>query len=43
MHCVDCHFEQDVHGNGKLYGEYPERGRDRLPGLPRHDQQRATG
>ena len=21
MHCVDCHFEQDVHGNGKLYGE----------------------
>jgi len=22
MHCVDCHFEQDVHGNGKLYGEF---------------------
>ncbi|HWX54673.1 MAG TPA: hypothetical protein VN176_08800 [Verrucomicrobiae bacterium] len=21
MHCVDCHFYQDVHGNGKLYGE----------------------
>jgi len=21
MHCVDCHFTQDVHGNGKLYGE----------------------
>ncbi len=21
MHCVDCHFEQDVHGNTKLYGE----------------------
>ncbi len=21
MHCVDCHFEQDDHGNGKLYGE----------------------
>jgi hypothetical protein len=21
MHCVDCHFEQDVHGNGNLYGE----------------------
>ena len=21
MHCVDCHFEQDNHGNGKLYGE----------------------
>ena len=21
MHCVDCHFAQDIHGNGKLYGE----------------------
>ncbi len=21
MHCVDCHFEQDVHGDGKLYSE----------------------
>lgn len=21
MHCVDCHFTQDVHGNGKLQGE----------------------
>lgn len=21
MHCVDCHFIQDAHGNGKLYGE----------------------
>lgn len=21
MHCADCHFEQDSHGNGKLYGE----------------------
>jgi len=21
MHCVDCHFEQDSHGNGKLYNE----------------------
>ena len=21
MQCVDCHFQQDVHGNGKLYGE----------------------
>ena len=21
MHCTDCHFTQDVHGNGKLYGE----------------------
>jgi hypothetical protein len=23
MHCVDCHFQQDAHGNGRLYGEYP--------------------
>jgi hypothetical protein len=21
MHCVDCHFKQDSHGNGKLYAE----------------------
>src|SRR5258707_7896981 len=21
MHCVDCHFGQDAHGNGHLYGE----------------------
>ena len=21
MHCVDCHFVGDAHGNGKLYGE----------------------
>ena len=21
MHCVDCHFSQDNHGNGRLYGE----------------------
>ena len=21
MHCVDCHFQQDVHGDGKLYNE----------------------
>jgi hypothetical protein len=21
MHCMDCHFEQDVHGDGNLYGE----------------------
>jgi len=21
MHCIDCHYTQDVHGNGKLYGE----------------------
>ncbi len=22
MHCVDCHFSQDNHGDGKLYGEF---------------------
>ena len=22
MHCVDCHFKQDNHGNGNLYGEF---------------------
>jgi len=21
MHCVDCHFNQDAHGNGKIYGD----------------------
>ena len=21
MHCVDCHYGQDSHGNGHLYGE----------------------
>ncbi|MFY9803440.1 MAG: hypothetical protein WA211_08730 [Candidatus Acidiferrales bacterium] len=21
MHCVDCHFQQDSHGNGKVYAE----------------------
>ncbi len=22
MHCIDCHFKQDNHGDGKLYGEF---------------------
>ncbi len=22
MHCADCHFSQDEHGDGQLYGEY---------------------
>ena len=22
MHCADCHFSQDEHGNGQLYAEY---------------------
>jgi hypothetical protein len=22
MHCTDCHFVQDVHGDGKIYSEY---------------------
>ncbi len=21
MHCVDCHFRQDAHGDGNLYNE----------------------
>ena len=21
LHCMDCHFEQDAHGDGKIYGE----------------------
>ncbi len=21
MQCVDCHFAQDAHGNGHIYGE----------------------
>ena len=24
MHCVDCHFSQDAHGNGHIYGEVAE-------------------
>lgn len=24
MHCVDCHFAEDSHGNGKLYGQYAD-------------------
>ncbi len=24
MHCIDCHFAQDSHGNGKLYGQYAD-------------------
>lgn len=24
MHCVDCHFKQDNHGDGKLYGAYQD-------------------
>ena len=36
MQCVDCHFAQDNHGNGHIYGEVGARGRDRLQGLPRH-------
>ncbi len=22
VHCADCHFSQDEHGNGQIYGEY---------------------
>jgi hypothetical protein len=24
MHCVDCHFSQDAHGNGHIYGQVAE-------------------
>ena len=24
MHCADCHYSQDNHGNGKLYGQYAD-------------------
>jgi hypothetical protein len=24
MHCVDCHFQQDAHGDGKLYSSYQD-------------------
>lgn len=24
MHCADCHFADDSHGNGKLYGQYAD-------------------
>ncbi len=24
MHCVDCHFSQDAHGDGKMYGAYKD-------------------
>lgn len=24
MHCADCHFASDSHGNGKLYGQYAD-------------------
>ncbi len=24
MHCADCHFAQDNHGNGKLYGQFAD-------------------
>ncbi len=30
MQCVDCHFAQDGHGNGYIYGEVAARDRDRL-------------
>ena len=38
MHCVDCHFSQDSHGDGQIYGEYGNAIEIALPGLPRHDR-----
>ena len=36
MHCVDCHFVQDVHGNTKLQRRGPRGHRDPVHRLPRH-------
>ena len=33
MQCVDCHFEQDNHGNARLFGETRERKPLRLLGV----------
>ena len=38
MHCVDCHFKQDSHGNGKLYGEPRNAIEIALRRLPRHGE-----
>ncbi len=40
MQCVDCHFSQDNHGNGYIYGEVGGGRGDRLQGLPRHRRAR---
>ena len=32
MACADCHFTQDVHGNGKLYRRDAQCDRDWMPG-----------
>ena len=42
MHCVDCHFVQDAHGNTRLTGEVRAGHRDPVHRLPRHASQRAT-
>jgi hypothetical protein len=38
MQCVDCHFAQDAHGNGHIYGEVAAAIESRLPRLPRHGE-----
>ena len=40
MHCVDCHFAQDVHGDGNLYAEYQAAVQIQCRGLPRHRRSR---
>ncbi len=41
MHCVDCHFIQDVHGNTKLYGEV--RAAIEITCIDCHGDDRAAG
>ena len=36
MQCVDCHFKQDNHGNGNLYGEPRNAVEIDVRRLPRH-------
>ena len=38
MHCIDCHFMQDVHGDGKRLLDELGRHRDRVRGLPRRER-----
>src|SRR5207253_2027146 len=37
MHCVDCHFKTDNHGDGKLYGDDKKYERSRLAKTIRRD------
>jgi hypothetical protein len=45
MHCIDCHFNQDNHGNTKLYGEVepPLKSPASIATAPRRKAFRRTG